>query len=266
VALAWQVINAHEQPRPVMLDPQGVTFTPFEGDKRLLYPLASDPNDIIAILDALMNEMERRQKLFARWRGIATLAQYNKVVEPDERLPVIPIFFDEFGLVSDHREIARHTKKLTQAGRKVGISLIAGTQTWGADEIATALRANLATSVQFFARDKHQSRILLGAGDAAEITRPGQAFAILPGQPGLIEIQAPDPSSVVEITPTRIEEEDQPVMPDMPDPEPTPTEARILEMAAGGASYNAIAREVYQSTGGKQTQMIKDTLAKYGKE
>lgn len=263
VALAWQVINAHEQPRPVMLDPQGVTFTPFEDNNQLLYPLASDPEDILAILNALLSEMERRQKLFAHWRGIATLAQYNKVVEPGEQLPAIPVFFDEFGLVSDHKDITRHTKKLTQAGRKVGISLIAGAQTWGADEIATALRANLSTSVQFFARDKHQSRILLGTGNAAEITRPGQAFAILPGQPGLIEIQAPDPSTVVEVTPTRIEAIDQPAMPDMPDPEPDSTEARILEMAAAGASYNAIAREIYQSTGGKQTQMIKDTLSKY---
>lgn len=263
VALAWQVINAHEGPTPVMLDPQGVTFTPFEGDKRLLYPLASDPEDILAILAALTGEMERRQQLFAHWRGIATLAQYNKAVEPHERLPSIPIFFDEFGLVSDHKEIAKYTKKLTQAGRKVGISLIAGAQTWRADEIASALRANLATSIQFFARDKHQSRILLGVGDAAEITRPGQAFAILPGQPGLIELQAPDPSSVVDMTPRRIEVTTQPTMPDLPPPEPNPTEARILEMAAAGASYNAIAREIYQSTGGKQTQIIKDTLSKY---
>ena len=119
--------------------------------------------------------MGRRQNLFKQWRGVASLNQYNQVADEADQLPQVPIFFDEFGLIADNKEIAKQTKKLAQGGRKTGISLIAGAQTWGADAIATALRANLATSVQFFARDKAQSRILLGDSVAAQITRPGQA-------------------------------------------------------------------------------------------
>lgn len=45
--------------------------------------------------------------------------------------------------------------------------------------------------------------------------------------------------------------------------EPTPAEAHILHLHREGASYNEIARQVYGHTGGKQTQQIKDVLAKF---
>ncbi len=46
-------------------------------------------------------------------------------------------------------------------------------------------------------------------------------------------------------------------------PQPSRTEAQILSLHAQGASYNEIARQVYGHTGGKQTQLIKDVLAKF---
>lgn len=47
------------------------------------------------------------------------------------------------------------------------------------------------------------------------------------------------------------------------EPEPTPEEARILGLHKDGASFNEIARQVYGHTGGKQTEQIKDVLAKF---
>jgi hypothetical protein len=47
------------------------------------------------------------------------------------------------------------------------------------------------------------------------------------------------------------------------EPEPTEQEALILELAEAGESYNEIARQVYGSIGGKQTQQIKQVLDKY---
>lgn len=260
--IGYQCLNAREAPQVVMLDPQAVTFTPFAGNERLKYPIASREADILAILVALVGEMECRQQLFAQWRGVATLGQYNQVVGEAERLPQVPIFFDEFGLVSGNKEIARQVKLLAQGGRKSGISLICGAQTWGSDDIATSLRANLSTSVQFYARDKSTSRILLGDSAAANITRPGQAFCRLPGQPGLVELQAPDPSNLIDVTPLLIDGNGPP----MPEVKPDETERQILDLAASGASLNEIARQVYNGIGGKQNQLIKEVLAKHGRE
>lgn len=198
-ALAWQVVNARESVAPVFLDAQGVTFTPFDGAEGLLYPLASDEADIARILAEMVGEMDRRRELYSQHRGIAKLEQYNAVAAAP--LPSIPIFFDEFGLLIDNKEIAAHVRKLVQGGRKFGLSLIMGAQTWLASDISTAIRSNLSTSVQFAARDKAQSRVLLSSPAAAELTEPGQAFAILPGQSGLIELQAPDPAELVNAAP-----------------------------------------------------------------
>jgi hypothetical protein len=47
------------------------------------------------------------------------------------------------------------------------------------------------------------------------------------------------------------------------EPEPTLEEAHILALHAEGASFNEIARQVYGHTGGKQTEQIKEVLAKF---
>jgi len=260
LALAYQVINAKERPSPVMLDPQGVTFSVFSGDQRLLYPLASKETDIVTILLALVGELRRREELFSKWRGVSSLRDYNNVVKPEEQLAPIPIFFDEFGLVAGHKDIATQTKQLASAGRKVGMSIIAGSQTWYSDEIASSLKANLSTAVQFYAKSKSQSRVLLGASVATEITRAGQAYAHLPGQPGLIEMQAPDPSNVIDVTPELINPETQPPM-----PEPVPilideTAQQVINLKSEGVSNSAIARQVFGGDGGNQLTKVRRIL------
>ena len=206
-SLAYQIVNARENVQIVMLDAQGVTFTPFEGDKRLMFPLASEPSEIRLILTELVKIMSHRKNLFSEWRGVQNLEQYNKVAA--EPLPVMPILFDEFGIVASDKVIAGNVEVLSQGARKFGVYIIAGAQTWYSDRIASSLKANLSTAVQFYANSKSQSRVLIGDSAAAEITRPGQAFCRLPGQAGLIELQAPDVSHVLDIEPMRI---DRPVI------------------------------------------------------
>lgn len=266
-ALGYQVLHAREQPATVMLDAHGVTFTPFEGDSRLLYPLASEPEHIKAILAELVAELDRRKALFARWRGIDNLEKYNSVVEEGDRLRVIPIFFDEFGLVSDEKEIAQYVKKLAQGGRKFGMYLIAGSQTWYSSEIASSLKANLSTSIQFYAKSKSQSRVLLEDSIASEITRPGQAFCRLPGHAGLIELQAPDVQNALNLTPALIKAQSL-ATPPMPTLKPTAQEQLILdifdEQAQRGEFHKAeIAIQVFGSKGGNQYKKIDEVLEKF---
>ncbi|MCG3209244.1 MAG: hypothetical protein FOGNACKC_02865 [Anaerolineae bacterium] len=268
-ALGYQVINAREHPVTVMLDPQGVTFTSFEGSRNLRYPLASEEQDIGAILQDLLVEMEQRKELFSHWRGIDDLGKYNQVVDASGRLPVIPIFFDEFGLVADSKVIAKSVKKLAQAGRKFGMYLIAGSQTWYSDEISSSLKANLSTSIQFYAKSKSQSRVLLGAGEASQITRPGQAFCRLPGQPGLIELQAPDASSVLDVAPSLAMTE-MASKPLMPQSSPDDLEQAILDLydeqiKTGEINRAAISLSVFGSKGGNQYRKIDEVLAKFGR-
>lgn len=253
-SLGYQCLEAKEHTQVVMLDTQGVTFTPFTGHNRLIYPLASDLDNITAILAELVGEMKRREGLFTRFKGVANLSQYNSAM--GDTLPIMPIFFDEFGMAADDKRIVGYVKRLVQGGRKFGLYLIAGAQTWGADEIAMSIRGNLSTSVQFYARSKAQSRILLEDSRAAELTRPGQAFARLPGQTDLIELQAPDPSSVIDTTPLLL---DDGPMPGEVSAEPD-RQAQIIGLLQRGASNQEIASTIFNkpNLSGDNFYMVKD--------
>ncbi|MCB0174801.1 MAG: hypothetical protein KDJ97_30105 [Anaerolineae bacterium] len=268
-ALGHQVINAREHPNVVMLDAQGVTFTPFEANEHLRYPLASESEDIRAILQDLISELNKRKELYSRWRGVDSLEKYNRVVNEHDRFPVIPIFFDEFGLLADDKEIAKAVKQLSQAGRKFGMYMIAGSQTWYSDEIASSLKANLSTSIQFYAKSKSQSRVLLGDSAASDITRPGQAFCRIPGQPGLIELQAPDAKRALDDALILISEEAM-TKPSMPSQKPNALEQEILDlydeqMRQGKVNKAAIAHQVLGNKGGNQYKKIDEVLEKFGR-
>jgi DNA segregation ATPase FtsK/SpoIIIE-like protein len=247
-ALAYQALNAPDS-RPLLMDAQGVTFSAFEGHPALLTRLASDEADILNALALLLEECERRKGLFSQIPGCAKLKDYNSQV--DNPLPAIPAFFDELGLLGENKDVAHKVKLLVMGGRKFGVFMILGSQTWLASQFSTALRSNLSTSVQFSARDKAQSRVLLSAPDAANITIPGRAYAILPGQAGLIELQAP------------LVDEEELKAPAQVIALPNPTEARARAMHQAGASLSEIAREVLKlnrEPGGRDRRIIKRLL------
>jgi DNA segregation ATPase FtsK/SpoIIIE-like protein len=250
-ALAYQALNAPES-RPLLMDAQGVTFSAFEGHPALLTRLASEEADIINALDLLLDECERRKGLYSQIPGCAKLRDYNS--RADEPLPAIPAFFDEFGLLSDNKDVVAKVKLLSQGGRKWGIYLVLGSQTWLASQFTTALRSNLSTSIQFSARDKNQSRVLLSAPDAAKITLPGRAYAILPGQAGLVELQAP-----------MVEEEELKV-PGQVMALPDPASARALALKEAGASLSAIAKEIFRldrEPNGRDIKRVKMLLGEH---
>lgn len=256
--LAYQLLHAREAAQVTLLDTQGTTFTRFDGHPQLRFPVVSREGDIMRVLQALYGEMERRDELFTQWRGIENLVQYNQVAQ--EPLPVLPFIFDEFGLLADNKEIVGFVKKLAAAGRKVGMYGCFAAQTWNSSEISTVVRANLATSIQFYARSKSESRILLGDSVAAEITRPGEAYTSLPGVVGLVQMQAPfldEPFTPSKRDASAVEIE-------LPKPEPTEEEARVLALYAKGTSYREITTEVWGQHGKFYNDKVEAILEKFG--
>jgi hypothetical protein len=217
--------------------------------------------------------MDHRSELFSKWQGISNLAQYNRAA--DETLPEIPVFLDEFLLLADDKAIAGSVKSLSAGGRKFGLYLIASSQVWNASEISTAIRSNLSTTVQFNARDKAQSRVLLSDSSAYEITRPGEARAILPGQAGLIALMGPDPANLIEVEPKLLSAgpdffaamRPMPAPAEAAGPKPTEKQQSVLDLFdAGEQSLSAIARQVYGgSAGGAQVILVRNTLEKFGR-
>jgi DNA segregation ATPase FtsK/SpoIIIE-like protein len=189
-ALALQIALAPELAELCLIDIEAQTFSPFAtlGRDRLRYPLADNEADIIAILDDLKGEWERRRQLFQAHPQAADLADYNRLA--NEPLPYITLMIDEVNMLTGDKAIVGKLTRLGQGTRKYGLYCVLGGQNWNADDIPTKLRNNFSTRIQLKAMSKTQSRVMLEANSAADIQDPGRAFAVLPGR-GLCEIQTP---------------------------------------------------------------------------
>lgn len=142
-----------------------------------------------------------------------------------------------------------------------------GGQDWKASSLDTAIRNQLSTRIQFKAQDRTQSRILLGAPDAALLDRPGRAYAILPGRPRL-ELQAPF-VSVPTITRYLVTEGlTQPTPPPTPIslelPEDELTE-RVIHLFDTGETMTAICKQMFGYKNQAKLERIKDILVKCGR-
>jgi DNA segregation ATPase FtsK/SpoIIIE-like protein len=232
-----------------MIDGQGVTFTPFVDDVRLLYPIVSKPEGILEVLILLVAEMKRREELLGQWKGVKDVNEYNRL--PDvERLPIIPILMDEISLFCNNKEITSQITILGRAARKTGLPIIAMAQQWRWDAVSTAFRANLSTAINFRAQSKRDSHLLLDDSVAASITRKGQAYCRLPGIAGLVELQAPNPGDLLDIQPARIG--------------PSNKETKIIELHQAGASHAQICQEVYGYKSSNKYPEIDEVIGKYG--
>lgn len=269
-ALALQLATAVEPCSLALIDLEGVTFAPFGHAARLLWPVADAEASGLAIMAALVKEMDRRKELYSAYPGVDSLAAYNhKVASNSEPLAPTVCLIDEATALLSDRSVHNAARTLALRGRKYGLWLVLGGQDWKAATIDTAIRNQLGTRVHFKAQSASQSRVLLGDGAAAAIETPGRAWAQLPGRP-MIELQAPM-VTLADIE-NALDGQEASFEP-LPEVEPQPdadeaTAARIRELAAQGLSLNAIQREVFGYTGGAAyttvRQMLDDTTTTTG--
>lgn len=152
-----------------------------------------DPQALLAALEKLTAELERRRELFVE-AGTPNLAEYNKAA--DENLPRYIFACDEVAEVLDtagldkaekeiFAQIVRHLSLIARQGRAFGIHLMLSTQRPSADLIPGQIRTNLTLRICGRA-DDILSRIILDSPAAAEqipldakgrfVTNMGQTF------------------------------------------------------------------------------------------
>lgn len=187
-SLTYQIATAPELAALAFIDMEGMTFTPFKGSERLLFPVADTETAALAILETLWEEAERRKDLFNRLAPYAeNLADFNAEADP---LPRIVLGIEEATALMEDKTIERAIRRLILRVRKYGIYVLLGGQDWKSTSFDTAIRAMCSTRIQFKANDPNQSRVLIGTPEAAAITEPGRAIALLKGRERL-EIQTP---------------------------------------------------------------------------
>lgn len=252
--LTYQLCMAIEKLDLCMIDLEGVTLNSFANSDRLLYPIADNEQDAVGVLQALNNEMSIRKELFNQHPGIDRLDKYNAVTSEPLR-PIIAVIDEVTALLSDKR-VEEHLRDLTLRSRKYGLWLIMAGQSWKASNLDSTIKNQLSTRVQFKSLNSAQSRVLLGKGDAKDISHVGRAYAILPGR-SMIEMQAPFVNSDMIISAVSGNGAQQKIPAAIPQQDTQ--EERIFDLLSNGdLTDSKIAREVFGYSNGRTVEQVQN--------
>ena len=174
-----------------LVDPKRVTFPEFETIPWLLEPIVKETEGAIALMDALMNEMEQRYQRFEQSR-CANLTKYNQ--QAQRPMPRIVCIFDEYADFMADKEsrtaIEQSIKRLGAMARAAGIHLIIATQRPDAQVVTPLIRSNLPGRVALKTASDADSSIILGGkqGDAVNLLGKGDLLYLRGSQ--LLRLQS----------------------------------------------------------------------------
>lgn len=187
----------------LMVDPKTVEFTRYSSLPHLAKPIITDVEKTPAELRLLVEEMERRYRLFSKV-GSLNISDFNSrkklaVAELDEdgkeipdKIPRIVIIINELAdiMVSDARcEVEMSIARIAQKGRAAGIHMIIATQTPRVQVITEMIKANISTRIAFSVSSEEESHVILDMGGAEELNGRGDMLFIPPASSNLIRIQ-----------------------------------------------------------------------------
>jgi S-DNA-T family DNA segregation ATPase FtsK/SpoIIIE len=197
----------------IMIDPKVVELQVYTNLPHLRYPVITDPKKVLLVLRALIDEMEKRYKIFARV-GVRNIISFNarpakkkdvdvpeesgeiKVPRDDElkipdRMPYIVVIIDELAdlMQTAPADVESAIARITQMARAAGIHIIVATQTPRADVITGVIKANIPSRIAFQVASKIDSRVILDENGADRLLGQGDMLYLPPSTSRLIRAQ-----------------------------------------------------------------------------
>ena len=168
------IIKTNHGTRLILIDGKQVEFQPYQNIKQLLYPVISNAEDALDVLEDLISEMDNRFIILEK-AGANNIKEYNKYGNP---LPYIVSITDEFS------DIQRIFKKefqsamciLSQKGRAAGIHLIIATQRPDCGVINGVVKANFTSRIALRTATSVDSRVILDKNSAEVLRGNGDAI------------------------------------------------------------------------------------------
>ncbi len=184
-ALIYSLLAKPDNVKLVLADPKQVEFAPYSGLKCLWNDrVVSDPTDVAEVLEALVEEMERRHDLLLE-------VDANNIEQAHAAgltLPYIVVVVEELADLFLQEERAETACiRLAQKARATGIHLILATQRPDAETFPGLLRSNIPSRIALSVRTLRESKIiieetgaerLLGKGDMIVRLIQGQAIRV----------------------------------------------------------------------------------------
>ena len=214
-----------EELRLVIIDPKMVELQAYNSLPHLAFPIVVDPKKVMLALRWLIDEMERRYRIFARV-GVRNIVGFNarpvkkkkdsgdedETVEagvspaksgsaadtaaateqqiPD-KMPYVVIIIDELAdlMQTAPADVETAIARITQMARAAGIHIIVATQTPRADVITGVIKANIPSRIAFQVASKIDSRVILDENGADRLLGQGDMLYLPPSASRLIRAQ-----------------------------------------------------------------------------
>ncbi|NLW46415.1 MAG: DNA translocase FtsK [Firmicutes bacterium] len=157
----------------IMIDPKMVELSMYNDIPHLMAPVVTEAKKASGVLKVVVNEMERRYKLFAEAR-VRDLAKYNALPEV-EKLPFIVVIIDELAdlMMIAPVEVEDSICRLAQMARATGIHLVVATQRPSVDVITGLIKANIPSRIAFAVSSQVDSRTILDSAGAERLLGRG---------------------------------------------------------------------------------------------
>jgi len=218
-----------EELRLVIVDPKMVELQAYSSLPHLAFPIVVDPKKVMLALRWLIDEMERRYKVFARV-GVRNIVGFNvrptkkkntdeedadggqsssdaglagarpsseiRVPREDElqipdKMPYVVVIIDELAdlMQTAPADVESGIARITQMARAAGIHIIVATQTPRADVITGVIKANIPSRIAFQVASKIDSRVILDENGADRLLGQGDMLYLPPSASRLIRSQ-----------------------------------------------------------------------------
>jgi S-DNA-T family DNA segregation ATPase FtsK/SpoIIIE len=209
-----------EEMRLVIIDPKMVEMQSYQSLPHLAFPIVTDPKKVLLALRWLIDEMERRYRMFARV-GVRNIVGFNarpkkKAVagiddpgqeddtvargsaapaateeEVPDRIPYVVVIVDELAdlMQTAPADVETAIARITQMARAAGMHVIVATQTPRADVITGVIKANVPSRIAFQVASKIDSRVILDENGAERLLGQGDMLYLPPSASRLIRAQ-----------------------------------------------------------------------------
>jgi S-DNA-T family DNA segregation ATPase FtsK/SpoIIIE len=214
--------------RFVIIDPKMVEMQGYQSLPHLAFPIVTDPKKVLLALRWLIDEMERRYRMFARV-GVRNIIGFNarpkkktqkeldteavesglplarprhtaataiKVPRDDEeeipdKIPYVVVIIDELAdlMQTAPADVETAIARITQMARAAGMHVIVATQTPRADVITGVIKANIPSRIAFQVASKIDSRVILDENGAERLLGQGDMLYLPPSASRLIRAQ-----------------------------------------------------------------------------
>lgn len=157
----------------ILIDPKRIEFSVYNNQKYMFCPVVTDNTQATAVLEYLVQEMERRYSLFEQTMS-KNIEAYNNDNSP---LSYLVCVIDEFAdLMAADKKVEKAVQMLAQKARACGIHLILATQRPSVDVVTGVLKANFPSRIAYKTASATDSRTILDAAGAEKLIGRGDAL------------------------------------------------------------------------------------------